>query len=197
MRSIALLPPLALLLACQSEQRTPAPPPAPTVDSAQLVEARATADALGADLMTMLTGELKRGGPEAAIAICADSAQARTLAHEQNGISVRRVGTRVRNPRNAPDPLEQAVLTAFETSLLAGQLPADTVIMESLEGGGSRLRYLRPVQVQEGCLACHGAPEGIPSAVRAVLAERYPDDKATGYQVGELRGAVSVRVERQ
>jgi hypothetical protein len=30
--------------------------------------------------------------------------------------------------------------------------------------------------------------------VRELLAERYPDDEATGYAVGELRGGISVRL---
>ena len=185
---------LLTLTACQSEPRVEVPPP---VDSAMLQEATSAADALGAGLMTMLTQELQRGGPDAAIAICADSAQARTRQHQAAGLAVRRVGTRVRNPANAPDSLERAILDAFEASLLAGALPADTVVMRALAGGGTELRYLRPVRVQEGCLTCHGATEGIPASVRSVLLDRYPNDQATGYRVGDLRGAVSVTVQRQ
>ena len=44
------------------------------------------------------------------------------------------------------------------------------------------------------CLACHGAPEQIPAEVAAILAERYPDDQATGYAVGDLRGALWAEV---
>jgi hypothetical protein len=42
------------------------------------------------------------------------------------------------------------------------------------------------------CLACHGQVSSLDPAVRAVLAERYPADRATGYRAGDLRGAVSV-----
>ncbi len=183
-----------LLASCAPDARVEPPPP---LDAAMLADATRAANALGGDLIAMLTGELKRGGPDAAIAICADSAQARTRQHQEAGLAVRRVGTRVRNPENAPDSFERVVLDAFEASLAAGQLPADTVVMQALAGGGTRLRYLRPVRVQEGCLACHGAPENIPPSVRAVLAARYPEDRATGYAVGDLRGAVSVVVDRK
>lgn len=190
MRLRTLLPGL-LLLACQPQGRAAAPP---AIDSVRLGEARTAAAALGSDLMTMLTQELARGGPAAAIAVCADSAQVRTSRHQQAGIVVRRIGTRVRNPANTPDSLEAAVLAAFQAGLAAGRLPADTTVLESLAGGHTRLRYLRPVRVQEPCLTCHGPATGIPDSVRAILAQRYPNDQATGYALGELRGAVSVTV---
>jgi hypothetical protein len=37
---------------------------------------------------------------------------------------------------------------------------------------------------------------GIPASVKAVLARRYPNDQATGYNVGDLRGAVSVQLDQ-
>ena len=51
-------------------------------------------------------------------------------------------------------------------------------------------RVALPIPMDAPCLVCHGAPEAIPDAVRSVLTERYPDDAATGYQAGELRGAI-------
>lgn len=191
---LAVLLSLALMPACASERPADAPPP---LDEAMVAEAQVAAGALGGEMMSMLTGALANGGPEAAIAICADSAQARTQRFQNSGLSVHRVGTRVRNPLNAPDTFERAILDAFEASVLAGHPPADTAVMEALPGGGTRLRYLRPVILQEGCLACHGAREEISPSIRALLAERYPDDQATGYKVGELRGAVSVTIERK
>lgn len=38
------------------------------------------------------------------------------------------------------------------------------------------------------CLKCHGGAEDIAGGTRAVLAEKYPRDRATGYQLGDLRG---------
>lgn len=190
MRRCTLLPAL-MFLACQPQPRAAT---LPAIDSVRLGEARTAATALGSDLMTMLTQQLARGGPAAAIAVCADSAQLRTSRYQRAGIAVRRVGTRVRNPANTPDSLEAAVLTAFQADLAAGRLPADTAVLEALAGGHTRLRYLRPVRVQEPCLTCHGPATAIPDSVRAILTQRYPDDQATGYAVGDLRGAVSVQV---
>lgn len=44
---------------------------------------------------------------------------------------------------------------------------------------------------------CHGPGNSIPDTVRAMLAARYPDDRATGYAVGDLRGAISVQVDQE
>jgi hypothetical protein len=164
-------------------------------DSIEVARVRAAAAALAGDLLAMLGRELARGGPAAAIAVCADSAQARTVLHQREGLSLRRVGTRVRNPLNAPDSIETAVLAAFEAALAAGRLPPDTVVLEAGPGGASVLRYLRPIRVQEMCLPCHGPTERLAPEVRGTLAARYPDDRATGYAVGDLRGAVSARLQ--
>ena len=71
---------LAAALACS-------PAPRPEVDDARLARARAAADALGKDLMSLLTRELERGGPDAAIAVCADSAQVRLALDAARGAS--------------------------------------------------------------------------------------------------------------
>ena len=178
-------------IACQPHRRTSA---STDVDTLALRQAREAAAALGGDLMSMLTRELARGGPVAAIAVCADSAQERTRLHQNAGVHVRRVGTRVRNPSNTPDSVETRVLSAFATELTAGRLPADTFFLQPLPAGGRELRYLRPIRVQEPCLACHGPALGLAPGVRALLAERYPLDRATDYAVGDLRGAISVRM---
>jgi hypothetical protein len=192
----ALLLGAATLTACgRGGERAPADTAAQApIDTVQLARARRAADALGGDLVKLLTTELERGGPEAAIAVCADSAQVRTRRHSVDGVTVRRVGTRVRNPANAPDSVEQAVLAAFATALSANRQMPDTAFVQVAVDGSRELRYMRAVRVQEMCLACHGPPDAFARGVRRVLRERYPEDQATGYAVGELRGAVSVRV---
>ncbi len=51
-----------------------------------------------ADLRTRVFAELQRAGPAAAMAVCADSAQALTDRHARAGVLVRRVSDRYRNP---------------------------------------------------------------------------------------------------
>src|SRR5690606_1739057 len=133
--------------------------------------------------------------PEAALAVCADSAQVRTTRLNTDGVHIRRVGTRVRNPLNAPDPLETRVLAYLGDELAAGRLPGEyTEVARTGADGGWELRFFRPGVLQAGCTTCHGSDDRIPPAVKQVLSERYPQDEAVGYAAGELRGAVVVRV---
>jgi hypothetical protein len=181
----------ATLVACAER---PGAEASAAVDSASVARARAAADALGGDLVAMLTGELQRGGPVSAIAVCADSAQVRTARHALDGISVRRVGTRVRNAANAPDSTERAVLDAFAAAIAAGRQLSDTAFTGHDASGAPVVRYLRAIRLQEFCLACHGPADAIAPDVKQVIAARYPADQATGYAVGDLRGAISVTV---
>ncbi len=184
---------LGSVLAAGCSSNAPVAHSVPAPDSADVQRVRAAANALGGDLMTLLKSELERGGPGAAIAVCADSAQVRTQAHQRDGVTVRRVGTRLRNPGNSPDSLEAAVLAAFEADRIAGRLPAETLLVVATPEGGAEIRYLKPIALQEPCLACHGPADRLSPPVRALLAERYPADEATGYAAGDLRGAISVR----
>lgn len=158
-----------------------------------LATARQTADGLGRELMGLMLAKLRDEGAGGAIAFCADSAQARTAAMASEGIIVRRVTMKPRNLANAPDAYEEALLLALANQHDAGTLPPDTAAYVGT-GANRELRYLRPIRIQQQCLTCHGDPSGFPEAVRRTLAERYPDDLATGYAVGDFRGAISVRV---
>lgn len=182
--------------ACQpaGEKASEVPDRAVAIDSGSLAMAKDAANALGGDLVQMLTGELERGGPAAAIAVCADSAQVRSNRHGTPGVAIRRVGTRVRNPLNAPDAADQVALDAFAAAIAGNRPLPDTAFVVTTAQGTRELRYLRAIRVQEMCLACHGNPDSIAPAVRSVLVSRYPEDQATGYSVGQLRGAISVRI---
>jgi hypothetical protein len=166
----------------------------PTPDSASVRKARAVADSLGDELMGALAMALDRGGPALAIHFCADSAQVRTLRHWKDGVYIRRVSERIRNVDDTPDTLERRGLEQLAAAYRAGRLPEEVVSVTRGADGTYQLQYLRPLLVKPPCLACHGDPATFAPEVRAVLARRYPQDQATGYAVGDLRGAISVRV---
>lgn len=62
------------------------------------------------------------------------------------------------------------------------------------ESGKLWLRDMKPLPVGPRCITSHGPKENIPLEVQAILKERYPDDRATGFLVGDLRGAISVKI---
>lgn len=159
-----------------------------------LEQARAAADALTKDLMGKLLDELSDGGPGEALRVCSEVAREIAATHSTDGITVRRVSRRVRNPADRPDAFEAERLERLAALHDRGELPREVTEVVADESGNRALRYLRPITVKPLCLQCHGDPEGFTPEVRRILAERYPDDEATGYAAGDLRGAVSVSV---
>ncbi len=112
-----------------------------------------------------------------------------------SGARVARVSLNTRNPLlGDPDAWEQQVLVEFDRRAAAGEK------MESLEYSatideprGRYFRYMKALPVQPLCLSCHGTVENIPDNVRARLAIEYPHDRATGYGLGQVRGAVTIK----
>ncbi len=103
----------------------------------------------------------------------------------ENGWMIRQVAVRYRNPAHAPDPQADAVFARFEAE--AG---LDSLWMRADHEGSSGWRYLRRITVEPACLACHGPKEARPAFVKA----NYPEDRAFGFQAGDLRGLYSVFV---
>lgn len=154
----------------------------------------AATKALMGTLQTNLVAAMQEGGPSYAVEFCAGEALALTdsVARQLgSGISLKRVSEHHRNPVNAPDAAEVRALRHFEDALAeSGSLPEDWV-QQTATG---ELRYYRPLVIAEPCLACHGNADSLDPAVAEAIAERYPDDRATGYEIGDLRGVVRVTV---
>jgi hypothetical protein len=159
-----------------------------------LVRARGTADALSTDLGGLVMSTLQEQGPVAALEVCSTVAQRRTSEHAASGVGVRRVSERLRNPDNAPDEWEARELEEMARLHEQGETPSEVVGIFR-RGEASTLRYLRPITIAPPCLTCHGQPSEIAPEVAEILRQRYPDDRATGYRAGDLRGAVSVAVD--
>jgi hypothetical protein len=147
-------------------------------------------------LRRTLEDQLAAGGPIRAIAVCADTAQVMTEAiGKKSALAIRRVSDRWRNPLNEPDGFERSVLTLFAEALRETTLTDASEHSEAvLEDGRRIFRYLKPIRIVGMCTACHGEPSRMDPALREVIRDRYPDDRATGYAIGDLRGAVSIRV---
>ncbi|MDQ5978839.1 MAG: hypothetical protein QG602_1813 [Verrucomicrobiota bacterium] len=150
-------------------------------------------------LITELTAALGAGGPEKAVDVCHTRALPLTkepLPGLPQVTAVKRTSLRLRNPANAPDPAEQAALDRI-AALVADGKPAPALLIQKIETTGTAApewRLYRSFGIQPACLACHGTTESQSSSLRALLRERYPQDAATGYAVGDWRGLVRVTV---
>ncbi|MEE4144627.1 MAG: DUF3365 domain-containing protein [Halieaceae bacterium] len=154
---------------------------------------REQAAALAGEFIGLLKPQLKQalaeGGPTHAIAVCADVAPAiADSLSAESGWTVKRVSLKSRNASRAvPDAWERDVLLALERRQAAGEAPQDLHFGEVVNG---QYRYMQAQVVEPVCLVCHG--KGLADEVRETLQEYYPDDWATGYSLGEVRGAISL-----
>jgi hypothetical protein len=168
-------------------------PADPRVGSA-LAEARVAAKELAAQLKELLMEELGREGFDGAIAVCAKVAQERTADYRATFKNeIRRVSLRRRNPANEPDDYEREVLGSFD-QLPVEERPTAEHWEVIWENGAESLRYLKPLVANAMCLTCHGTEGTVPPEVTAALAEHYPDDRGTGFDVGDVRGAITIRI---
>ena len=168
--------------------------PASASDSL-LDDARKVAGALPPKLLAVLSAEMEKGGPEGAIAVCRDKApQLAKAASEESGWAVRRVSLKNRNPKAVPDAWERAALEEFDRRAAAGETPATIEKGEVVTDGGRKTyRYMKALPTLALCLQCHGAQASLSPAVKERLSALYPDDKATGYSAGQIRGAMTIR----
>jgi hypothetical protein len=157
--------------------------------------ARAMTKSFATELQSTLLAAIEAGGPAHAIGVCKHDAPKIAAAQASDGWVLSRTALRVRNPENAPSSWQVAVLEAWQTQIDAGKVedPAALEWMEMIKGeAGSELRYMKAIVLGGVCLACHGPVDQISEEVRTALAEQYPEDQATGFHVGDLRGAFVV-----
>ncbi len=152
------------------------------------VQANAIVKEFAGQLKPKLKQAIQTGGFEHAINVCAKEAPAiAKQLSDETGWSVKRVSLKPRNPNAKPNHFELKVLTSFDARQKLGE-PADQLTYSVKDAEG--FRYMKAVPVEAICLNCHGTE--IPPNVRKALANNYPDDMATGYSLGEIRGAFSL-----
>lgn len=103
-----------------------------------------------------------------------------------HGVHISRISDRNRNPNNAASKDEQMILSHFAKG-------ANDTVVEN----GNRHIYYKAIRIgMPGCLLCHGVPEqDIDLPTLDKIKKHYPNDRATGYHSGELRGAWKLEFE--
>ncbi len=163
--------------------------------AAWLEDARKVAGSVPPKLLAVLNDEIAKGGHEGAIAVCREKApQMAKAASAETGWMIRRVSLKNRNPKAVPDAWERAALEEFDRRAAAGEKPPTFEKAEVVsENGRPFQRYMRALPVQEICLGCHGPTDKLTDAVRAKLKASYPEDRGTGYKLGDIRGAMTIK----
>lgn len=159
-------------------------------------EAIQKGSAVSAALVQKLSGELKTqmqlGGPVSALHFCTQNALPLTdcVAKESN-TTIKRVSIKSRNPVNAATPEEKRILDRWEKTLRSGQpLPAYEIQSHT---NGDYTYYKAVVINNEACLKCHG-DLAADSPLYKAIKSTYPEDSATGYAMGDLRGMIVITI---
>ena len=161
----------------------------------QVAGMRATAMEFMKDLKGILINQIQTNGILQAVSVCSDTAQVLTNNFGvEKGVYIKRVSLKNRNVNNAPDDFEKMILNKFTMMQQNNELNNETEYAEIVEEGEFKyLRYVKPILVQAECLNCHGSENEIMPEVKQLISQAYPDDKAVGYKIGDLRGAVSLK----
>lgn len=166
------------------------------VRSRMLEEARKGATSMISQVRGEMIKELERTGPIRAIMVCKYTApEVASSVSRQTGMRVTRVSLRPRNPAlGEADSWEQQALLDFEKRAAKGEKAETLEVSEVVhEPTGRYFRYMKAIPMGQPCLACHGPTAGLSEGVKAQLAAEYPHDRAVDYQVGQIRGGVSIK----
>jgi len=135
-------------------------------------------------------------GAVGAIPVCKEKAPKLLKTRADTlGWQMRRVSLKARNPeRGTPDVWEARQLADFNIRAANGEKPDTLEVGEVMtaEDGTKVFRYMRALPVGQVCLACHGDSAAMGQELKDQLATSYPHDRATGYALGQIRGALTV-----
>lgn len=155
---------------------------------------QAVAMATFSALSVSLQAALKKGGIEEAIRYCNLAALPITdsLSQVHNAL-IRRTSLRTRNKANDPNGAEKKQLNKY-VEAMDRQEQISPVIRTNTEGGYD---YYMPIITAELCLNCHGSPgTDFSNDEYKIISLLYPEDRAVGYRIGDLRGMWSIHLEK-
>lgn len=143
-------------------------------------------------LLSNVARAMKQGGTLYAVEFCNLEVSGITDSLNNNcNCSISRVSAKNRNPENALKTDAEKQLWEYFLSVQDTKMIHDTVVVD--EG---RAVYYKPIlTAMQTCLQCHGPEEKIDPSTLSKINELYPEDKATGYELNELRGMWKISFE--
>ncbi len=186
MKKLALVATILFLVACQSqtkEQSTETDTQADTIDYLSLGQqhAQKAQQKLGGNLKKAM----QKSGPVGALHFCHEQAIPLTQSVVAGDLlDIKRVSDKNRNPDNVPNANELNYINQAKAQLAAGEQASGEVLEEE-----DKMVAYYPIVTQPLCLQCHGSAQTdiAPETLQAIQ-KLYPNDKATGFDVNQLRG---------
>lgn len=141
-----------------------------------------------------LVEAINKGGAEFAVGFCnANASQITDSMSRSLHAGIKRVSDKPRNQANLANKEEWEYIVASKLNMRNGMPPEPKVV----EKDGVVTGYY-PIVTNAMCLQCHGnVSTDIKAETLGKIRKAYPEDKATGYGVNELRGLWVVEMPKK
>lgn len=136
-----------------------------------------------------LMSAMQSGGPTKAVEVC--HSRAPEIAEnigKKTGWEIGRTSLKTRNKKNKPSDAERAVLEKFEQSKDDGEALSTLEWWQANEG---TIAYMKAIPMKGMCASCHGS--NVSPGLKEHITQFYPHDMATGFEVGDIRGAFTLK----
>ena len=153
------------------------------VQQIQKEQAIAAKDKLFASLLGELTKSMGEQGPAKSINVCKTRApEIAAQINKDTSVRIGRTSFKLRNESNlAPEWAKNFVNDEIEKPIEVA-LPND------------KLGVLLPIRLKATCTLCHGNDNQVTPEVKAAIVSNYPNDAATGFAEGDIRGYFWIEV---
>jgi hypothetical protein len=177
---------------CQSDSKQQAKESTAYDTTAVVKEGQEIVGATFKTLSSNLQNAMSEGGVEYALQFCNIEAMPLTDSlSTYYDVSIRRASHKPRNPSNKANSMEEKVINDYIQKIdEGGNLNPVTY------GDDNTITYHAPIVItNQLCLNCHGEPgTDIAESDLSTIQELYPEDQATGFSMGELRGVWTVKL---
>ncbi|MCK6511713.1 DUF3365 domain-containing protein [Myxococcota bacterium] len=147
-------------------------------------------------MMRTLRQEMAGGSIEKAIQTCQKTAGhiERQFGKSHNA-TVQRISHRNRNPANLASSDEMKLIRQLKQKIAMDSPTLHTLLPS--EDKKTKTVYLPILVAMPTCLKCHGSPtKDIEPETLALLKKYYPQDRATGFRIGDVRGMWKITFQK-
>ena len=159
--------------------------------------ARQTIKKLVKNFQTNFKQAIKTEGPAGAVNFCSSKADEITASVNKklkNGVSIKRITLNPRNEKNLAQNEEAKILSSLKT-LKENGVVLPKLLVQKIDK--KHTKVIKPIMIKPKCLICHGEKDKLNPKAYETIKAKYPNDKATGYKLGELRGAFVVDIVKK
>lgn len=142
------------------------------------------------ELSRNLVEHMKQGGPLQAISFCNEQALPITdQLSEKYNVTIKRTSNKLRNTKNKPTEREKQIIDNY---INLQKIEKNLMPIVEIDNTNKK-HFYAPITIKANCLVCHGKiGEAVNAKTDSVINIFYPNDKATGYKEGDVRGIWSI-----